>query len=219
MHTACSWWAYGPPTGLPGAENPPPATSGADAPPMAGTDGPPMGAWGLRTARLWLRPVHSNDLPHIHALKADPRAFAGMLGGVRDLVRAQRELAEDIAFWGRYGCGMWSVWSEARFEGIAGFHDRPDGRGVGLRFAFRPESRGRGLAREAAGAALRHAHDQAGIARVVAVAREHNLASRTVLGAIGMRECDRFARQGFAMVVYESRREAQPQHAAPPAPC
>ena len=90
------------------------------------------------------------------------------------------------------------------FEGVTGFQPRTDGRGWGLRFAFWPEARGRGLAREAVGGALRYARAQ-GLPRVVAVARADNFGSRTVLGAVGMRECEYFWRDGFAMVTYEAR--------------
>ena len=65
---------------------------------------------------------------------------------------------------------------------------------------------GRGLAREAAGSALRFGHDCAGLRRIVAVARESNFASRMVLGSIGMVECESFTQQGYAMVLYESVR-------------
>jgi hypothetical protein len=36
------------------------------------------------------------------------------------------------------------------------------------------------------------------------VSREDNIASRTVLGAIGMRECGTFLRAGDRMLIYES---------------
>jgi RimJ/RimL family protein N-acetyltransferase len=88
--------------------------------------------------------------------------------------------------------------------GTVGLHDRADGRSPALRFAFCPQTRGRGLAREAAGGALRFAHEAAGLAVVYAVARESNIASRTVLGAIGMREAGTFIRDGEAMLVYQS---------------
>ena len=51
---------------------------------------------------------------------------------------------------------------------------------------------------------LRIGHRQAGLSRIVAVAREHNFASRVVLGGIGMTECDSFAQLGHRMVMYES---------------
>ena len=45
---------------------------------------------------------------------------------------------------------MWLVRDQAgAVMGLVGLHQRPDGRGVGLRFAFTQASRGKGLAREA----------------------------------------------------------------------
>ena len=100
---------------------------------------------------------------------------------------------------------MWIVYPAAGGAalGLTGIHDRPDGRSPALRFAFTPASRGHGVAREAASAALRFAHG-AGLARVFAVAKDSNIASRTVLGAIGMRTCDAFVRNGEPVTVYES---------------
>ena len=160
----------------------------------------------LQTGRLVLSPVAWTDLADLQALKGDPRVFAQMLGGVRSPVQVAAELAEDTSFWASHGVGIWMVRhiEGGAAVGLVGLHERPDGRGIGLRFAFTPENRGHGLAREAAGAALRFAHEQGGLRRVVAVAREANIGSRTVLGAIGMRECDAFMRGGERMRVYES---------------
>ncbi len=153
-----------------------------------------------------MRPVAGTDAPAIAALKADPQAFAMMLGGVRDQRQAAEELAEDIRAWGAHGIGIWSardLETEA-FYGIAGIVHRRDGRGMALRFAFWPEARGHGLAREAAVAALRFAQDRAGLTRVIAVARESNAASRMLLASIGMREEPEsaFWRDGYQMLVH-----------------
>lgn len=162
--------------------------------------------WIIRTARLVLTPVGGGDLPDLRAIKADPRVFAIMLGGIRSPEQTEAELAEDVIGWGANGFGIWAVREtpDHRFVGIAGLERRPDGRGVALRFALWPEAQGRGLAREAAGAALRFGHEQGRLRRVVAVARETNFASRTVLGGIGMTERDSFVQQGYRMVMYES---------------
>jgi RimJ/RimL family protein N-acetyltransferase len=170
--------------------------------------------WIVRTARLVLSPVGGADLPDLRAIKADPRVFAIMLGGVRSPVQAAEELSDDVVAWGANGFGMWAVRdvTGARglgrpggiFVGITGLEPRPDRRGVALRFALTPEAQGRGLAREAAGAALRYGHFQARLARIVAVAREENFASRMVLGGIGMTPCADFVQQGHRMVLYES---------------
>ena len=142
--------------------------------------------WIVRTGRLVMRPVSGADLPALQALKADPRVFAVMLGGVRSRCRTVEELAEEIVFWGRCGVGIWAVRHRVSgvFLGITGFMDRPDGLGIGLRFAFVAGAHGQGYASEAAGAALRFAHERAGIARVapgVATLRRCRKKSRTAL--------------------------------------
>ncbi|HYZ25199.1 MAG TPA: GNAT family N-acetyltransferase [Rhodopila sp.] len=163
-------------------------------------------AWTVRTGRLVLTPVSGTDLPELIALKADPGVFAIMVGGVRNAAQTAADLAQDVADWGRQGFGVWSIREAGRFVGIVALQQRADGRGVALRFALEHEAQGRGLAREAAAAALRFGHDQAGLDRIVAVAREDNFASRTVLGAIGMRQAEAFVHNGFRRVLYESRR-------------
>ncbi len=162
--------------------------------------------WMLRTPRLVLTPVGGADTPDLRAIKADPRVFAIMLGGVRTWQQTDEELAADVVAWGANGFGIWTIRAAAtsHFVGITGLERRPDGRGVALRFALWPEAQGQGLAREAASAALRFGHDHAGLQRIVAVARENNFASRMVLGGIGMTECDGFVQQGHQMLMYQS---------------
>jgi RimJ/RimL family protein N-acetyltransferase len=160
--------------------------------------------WVLRAGRLVLAPVGGADLADLRAIKADPRQFAIMLGGVRSPQQAADELADDVIAWGANGYGMWTIRECGRFLGVTGLERRPDGRGIALRFALWPEAQGRGLARQAAGAALRFGHQQARLPRIVAVARENNFASRVVLGGIGMTECDSFIQSGYRMVMYES---------------
>ncbi len=164
----------------------------------------------LRTARLAMRPVSYADLPHLIELKADPQVFAVMLGGVRLPWQTVEELATDIGFWGQTGAGMWSAYEQDKFQGLIGLHLRPDGRGIALRFAVWPEARGRGLAREGASAALRYAHDVAGIERVIAVARADNFGSRIVLGGIGMVECSSYIAEGREMILYDSLQPREP---------
>jgi RimJ/RimL family protein N-acetyltransferase len=131
-----------------------------------------------------------------------------MLGGIRSPVQCAEDLAEDIAFWGAHGVGMWAVRDAASeaFLGYVGLHGRPDGRGIALRFAFVMNAHGRGYASEAAGAALRFAHERAGVVRVLGVARETNIASRQVLGSIGMILAESYERDGYRVLVYESVR-------------
>ena len=164
-------------------------------------------AWVINTARLRLTPVGYWDLADLTRLKANPRAYALMLGGVRSPTQTAADLAQDIQDWGRYGYGMWTVRARrGKFLGITALMHRPDGRGVGLRFAFFPEARGVGLAREAASAALIYAHEVAHLPKVIAVAREDNYASREVLTSIGMSLAGEFLRNGDLLLIYQSVR-------------
>jgi len=166
---------------------------------------------GVTTPRLSLRPVGPEHLPDLVRLKADERVFGWMLHGTRTPERTAEELEDDAEFWLVRGYGTWSVFERetGAFLGIAGLMERPDGRGVALRFALWPECRGRGYAREAAGAALAFGHRR-GLKRIIAVAREGNAASRAVLTDIGMRECGEFRNQGHRMLVFESLGQAAP---------
>ncbi len=163
-------------------------------------------SWNLQTGRLWLRPVGWADLADLVALKGDPRSFAIMLGGIRPPNLAADELAADIALWSACGFGMWAVRAlqPDRFIGLVGLERRQDGRGIAVRFALRPEEQGLGYASEAAAAALRFGHERAGLSRIVAISRDDNFASRTVLGAIGMQLCETFQRDGVNLLVFES---------------
>ncbi len=168
-------------------------------------------AWVLETARLRMTPVGYWDLPDLTRLKGDPRAYALMLGGVRSAVQVAEDLAHNIRDWGQYGYGMWAVRAKrGKFLGMTALMHRPDGRGVALRFAFYPETRGVGLAREAASAALNYGHDKAGLERVIAVARESNFASRQVLNAIGMSHISEFERDGNLIFIYQSIKQTSP---------
>jgi RimJ/RimL family protein N-acetyltransferase len=161
----------------------------------------------VRSSRLTLRPVGPEHLDDLIALKGDEAAFGLMLAGTRTAARTDQELRDDMAFWAARGYGTWAVHlsGDDTFLGIVGLMERPDGLGVALRFALWPQVRGRGYAREAARAALEFGH-AAGLPRIIAVARETNVASRAVLGDLGMQECGGFPHNGHAMKIYESLR-------------
>jgi RimJ/RimL family protein N-acetyltransferase len=160
---------------------------------------------GITTGRLSMLPPAPEQLPDLIRLKADERVFGFMLHGVRTPARTREELEDDIDFWQVRGYGTWSVFvrGSGEFLGICGLMERPDGRGVALRYALWPECRGKGYAREAARAALDFGH-AAGLKRIIAVARYTNHASRAVMTDIGMRPCADFMHKGEAMLVFES---------------
>ncbi|MBY0335948.1 MAG: GNAT family N-acetyltransferase [Acetobacteraceae bacterium] len=161
----------------------------------------------VTTPRLSLLPPSPEQLPDLIRLKGDERVFGYMLHGTRTPERTAEELDDDIEFWRVRGYGTWSVFERGtgEFLGLCGLMERPDGRGIALRFALWPECRGKGYAREASRAALDFGH-RAGLARIIGIARETNHASRAVMTDLGMTECGEFLNRGHRMVVFESRR-------------
>lgn len=159
----------------------------------------------MTTQRLSLLPPGPEHLEELIRLKADERVFGFMMHGVRTPQRTVEELEDDMDFWQVRGYGIWSVFlrETGGFLGMVGLMERSDGRGVALRYALWPECRGHGYAREAAAAALAFGH-RAGVPRIIAVARETNTASRSVMSDIGMTECGEFLNKGHRMVVFES---------------
>ncbi|WP_246522954.1 GNAT family N-acetyltransferase [Neoroseomonas eburnea] len=159
----------------------------------------------VTTERLMMIPPGKENLPDLIRLKGDERVFGWMLHGVRSAERAAEELEDDSDFWEVRGYGTWCVFEResGAFLGICGFMERPDGRGVALRYALWPECRGKGFAREAARAALAFGH-RAGLRRIIAVARDENIASRAVLTDIGMTLAGEFRNQGHRMLLFQS---------------
>ena len=144
----------------------------------------------LKTARLTIRPLTAADGADVYAVFADPRvrrfwnsappadlAEAGEWAGL--LADMQRRL----------GFAQWHVSERAggHLVGIAGLQPLDGGSEVEITFALEPSSWGRGYATEAGAAAVRYGFEEAGLDRIVGIAREANAASVTVLHKLGMR--------------------------------
>ena len=110
--------------------------------------------------------------------------------GVRTVEQAQENLRKGaIDMYMRLGHGLWMV--ELRDSqcpiGICGLIKRDNLTDVDLGFAFMPEFRGEGFAKEASEACMRHARDQLGINRVVAIVSPENQRSIALLTKLGFR--------------------------------
>ena len=93
----------------------------------------------VNTERLMMIPPGKENLPDLAKLKADERVFGWMLHGTRSAERTAEELEDDIDFWEVRGYGTWCVFEResGEFLGICGLMERPDGRGVALRYGTR----------------------------------------------------------------------------------
>ena len=59
--------------------------------------------------------------------------------------------------------------------------------------------------RDRTGVLVRHQVERAGLARIVAIAREENIASRTLLGGLGMTEAEPFTQNGYGMILFQHK--------------
>lgn len=142
----------------------------------------------LQTHRLLLRRLDADDACFILQLVNDP-AWLEYIGdkGVRTLQDAQAYIRNGpMAMYAAHGFGLYLAETRDGIPaGICGLLKRDTLDDVDIGFAFLPAFRGQGLAFEAAAATLAYAHDELGLARVVAIASPGNHASIALLEKLG----------------------------------
>lgn len=143
----------------------------------------------IQTERLVLRHLDEQDADFILLLLNDPD-FLHYIGdrGVRDADDARRYIAEGpVASYERNGFGLYLVErrEDGKALGICGVLRREGLDGPDLGFAFLPQFRGRGYAREAAEATVEHARVAVGLARLLAITSLDNHRSRRLLEQLG----------------------------------
>jgi [ribosomal protein S5]-alanine N-acetyltransferase len=163
----------------------------------------------IETARLRLRPMRDGDLDALAAIYEDPRV-ARWIGE-----HAREDVAREIAYHAEqqaaHGYSFWAVEDRAsgRFLGDCGLqplqHRGPE---IELGYDLHPDAWGRGVATEAARAALTYAFGPLGLDRVVAVVKPDHVASQRVLEKAGMRRVGTRQAYGEEMLLYEARRAA-----------
>jgi RimJ/RimL family protein N-acetyltransferase len=149
-----------------------------------------MSATEITTGRLILRPLGPADAAFIVQLLNDPD-FLRHIGdrGVRTEDDA-REYIESgpLHSYAQHGFGLLRV--ELRTTGapagMCGLIQRPFLPHPDLGYAFLPEFRSQGYAREAAAAVLEHARESLGIRTVLAVVNSDNARSIRLLELLGM---------------------------------
>jgi len=145
----------------------------------------------LETERLTLRRLSLDDGAFILRLLNDP-SWLRFIGdkGVKTLEEARNYiLTGPIDMYARLGFGLYLTErrSDATPIGICGLIKRDALEDVDIGFAFLPDFRGRGYAREAAAAVMEHARSAFGLRRLVAITSPDNEASIRLLEKLGLR--------------------------------
>jgi ribosomal-protein-alanine N-acetyltransferase len=146
----------------------------------------------LETPRLVLRPFAPADAPGHLRLYSRPEVTRFLAGGpFLGEAAAQRSRAALEVFmkhWTEHGFGVWAVVDRATgaLIGQCGLKYLPDRPEVEILYALEQAYWGRGVATEAAAAALRYGFESARLERIVAVAFPENRASHRVMEKIGL---------------------------------
>lgn len=156
-----------------------------------------------------MRPFTAGDLDLLARHHGDPEVMALMSGGVQTAAQVEAELDRYLTTWRDHGYGIWALFLAAggAFVGECGLRLSDDGLPTRLRVALAPPWRGRGLAQEAAAAAVCFAFERAGLDRLVAVTKAVNGPSSKTLEGIGMIYRPDLDLRGGAAIVYELTRE------------
>jgi len=159
----------------------------------------------LETARIRMLPWEGDDEPAFRRLATDPRVMLHISGGepwgdekIREFltrqIRQQREL----------GFCIWKLVLKEVGEviGICGLQPLAGTSDIEIGWWLAPEQWGKGIAVEAARAALAYAFDSLGLTRVVAVAHLGNEPSVRTMEKLGMTfECNT-THKGVEVVKY-----------------
>jgi [ribosomal protein S5]-alanine N-acetyltransferase len=144
----------------------------------------------IRTERLLLRGFTDADLAAWNSrLFADPDVTRYLpIDGPLSDDELQGALARARAHWSNRGYGVWAIddRESGAFAGHCGLRYLDDVRETEVYYALARPFWGRGLATEAAGAALSFGFDRASLARIVAYAVPENTASTRVMEKLGM---------------------------------
>ncbi len=147
----------------------------------------------LTTQRLTLRPFAADDLDALARIYGNAEVMAIRKYGALTREQTAVKLDKIVAHWKAHGFGMWAV-SEQGDDTVIGecglrYTDDPednDPTEIELSYGLLPSHWGKGLATEAARAALDFGFGPGGIERVIAIAQGQNTGSHRVLEKLGM---------------------------------
>ena len=164
---------------------------------------------GIETERAILRQFTMDDLDDLAFVMANPQVMKYLEIDCRPLSREQTEtaIANIILHWERHGFGRWAVIckEDRKLIGMAGFRSHEDI--AELIYILDEPYWGKGLATEIAGAIIECGFETCKFARIMAMTRPANMASRRVMDKLGMKFEKESEIYGIAAVEYSISKE------------
>ncbi len=144
----------------------------------------------METQRLILREFQREDFRELAPILADPQVMQFSPSGVASIVQTQEKIEDFINCYKESGFGKWAVILKQTDEliGYCGIAVDQIDNNAEKELGYRLASRfwGRGLATEAASAAIQCGFDKFNLPYILGIVERENLASVRVLEKIGM---------------------------------
>jgi ribosomal-protein-alanine N-acetyltransferase len=159
----------------------------------------------LRTERLILEPWQSADWMVFRPIARDPEVMRYINGGIPWADETIRDFVDrQVKLYAERGYCRWKLTEQATMEviGFCGPGVWRDGLEPEIGWWLARRCWGRGLATEAARAALRDAFERVRLDRLVSIAMPDNTASRRIMEKLGLRFEAEFESEGFRLVRY-----------------
>lgn len=157
----------------------------------------------LETERLILRQWTDTDLEPFHSICSDPRVmdFIGD-GQAWSLEQTKTFIDRAVAQNLQHGYCQWPLIlkDDGTLIGFCGFVPAQGGAEIGWRLAV--QHWGRGLATEAAQAALKYGFEKLGFERVIATVQSGNRASLRIVEKLGMQQKETIQRNDREVLVF-----------------
>jgi ribosomal-protein-alanine N-acetyltransferase len=162
------------------------------------------------TPRLYFRRFTCDDLEALAALRSDPDVMK-YVGPRRaeSIGEVQAVLAKVMVHWEQHGFGPWALIDKAtgKLAGWCGLKYLEDTGQVEIAYGLAKEYWGKGLASEAAAAAMEYGFEQLRLERIVAIAWPDNIASKVIMKKLGMRYVTTARFYGGEWVYYHIERK------------
>ncbi len=159
----------------------------------------------LSTTRLTLRPWDADDWRLLVPLVTDPEVMRHITGGEPwDEARMQAFVARQRACFAERAHGFWKLHEREaeRFVGFCGLQPLRGHEAIEAGWWLARDAWGRGLATEAARAAIADGFERLGLTRIVAIARPDNVRSQAVMTRAGMTYERTLTYEGLVVVRY-----------------
>jgi ribosomal-protein-alanine N-acetyltransferase len=170
----------------------------------------------LRTEQLILTTWQSSEWTVLRPVARDPEVMRYITGGIPWTDEKIRSFIDrQVKLYAERGYCRWKLIEQSTGEviGFCGPGAWRDELEPEIGWWLARHCWGRGLATEAAGAALRDAFERVGLNRLVSIAEPANVASRRIMEKLGLRFESEFESDGISLVRYAIDRAAYERHA------